>query len=45
MTWNKLKGTYFLSEFEPGTMKDDLDNEFWIEAMNKEIGKIEKDNT
>lgn len=37
MTRNKLKGTYFLSEFEPRSVKDALDNEIWIEAMNEEI--------
>ena len=34
MTRNKLKDTCFLAEFEPRNVKDALDNESWIEAMN-----------
>ena len=45
MTRNKLKGTCLLSEFEPRTIKDSLNDESWIEAMNKEIKKIEKNRT
>ena len=37
ITRNKLKGTFFLTEFEPRTIKDVLNNESWIEAMNEEI--------
>ena len=36
VTWNKLKATCFLSEFEPRTTKDSLNHESWIEAMNEE---------
>ena len=42
LTSKKLKGTCFLSEFEPRYLKDALENEGWIEAMNEEIEKIEK---
>jgi hypothetical protein len=42
MKRNKLKGTCFLIEFEPRTIKYALDNEIWIESMNEEIEKIEK---
>ena len=40
MNRDKLKGTCFLIEFEPRIIKDALNNESWIEAMNKEIEKI-----
>ena len=45
MTRNKLKGTCLLVEFEPRNVKDALDNETWIEAMNEEIEQIETNNT
>ena len=45
MTRNELKGTCLLAEFEPRNVKDDLDNESQIEAMNKEIEYIEKNKT
>ena len=45
MTWNKLKGTCFLTKFEPRNVKNALDNESWIEAMNEEIEKIERNKT
>ena len=34
-----------LCEFEPKKMKDALDNEYWIQAMNATIEKIEKNKT
>ena len=37
-----MKGTSLLAEFEPRNVKDALDNESWIEAMNEEIEKIKK---
>ena len=37
MTRSKLKGTCLLSEFEPRNIKDALDNESWVEAINEEI--------
>ena len=37
MTRNKLKGTCFLTEFEPRTIKDALENESCIETMNEDI--------
>ena len=37
MTWSKLKGTCLLVEFEPRSVKDALEIESWIEAMNEEI--------
>ena len=40
MKRNKLKGTHFLTKFEPRNVKDGLDNESCIEAMNEEIEKI-----
>jgi hypothetical protein len=45
MTRNKLKCTCLLVEFEPRNVKDSLDNESWIEAMNEEIEQIEKNKT
>ena len=45
MTRSKLKGTCLLSEFEPINVKDALDNEIWIEAMNEEIEQIERNKT
>ena len=41
MTGRKLKGTCLLVEFEPKSVKDALENESWIEAMNEEIEHIE----
>ena len=35
----------FTSDFEPRNVKDALENDNWIEAMNEEIEKIEKNNT
>ena len=43
MTRNKLKGTRLLAEFEPRNVKDDLDNESWIQSMNEEIEKIKEE--
>ena len=37
MIRSKLKGTCLLAEFEPRNVKDALENESWIEAMNEEI--------
>ena len=45
MTRSKLKGTCLHVEFEPRSVKDALENESWIEAMNEEIEKIEKNKT
>ena len=45
MTRSKLKGTCLLADFEPRNVKDALENEIWIEAMNEEIEKIEKNIT
>ena len=45
MTRRKLKGTCLLSEFEPRSVKDALENESWIEAMNEEMEQIEKNKT
>ena len=45
MTRSKLKGTFLLANFEPRNVKDALDNESQIEAMNEEIEKIEKNKT
>ena len=45
MTRSKLKGTCLLAKFEPRSVKDALENESWIEAMNEEIEKIEKNKT
>ena len=45
MTRKKLKGTCFLTKFGPRTIKYYLNNKSWIEAMNKEIEKIERNNT
>ena len=41
MIRRKLKGTCWLAEFEPRSVKDALENESWIEAMNEEIEQIE----
>ena len=45
MTRSKLKGTCFLADFEPRNIKDALENDSWIEAMNEEIEQIEKNKT
>jgi hypothetical protein len=42
MKRSKLKGTCFLIDYEPRSVKDALGNESWIEAMNEEIEQIEK---
>ena len=39
MTRSKLKVTCLLANFEPRIVKDALENESWIEAMNEEIQK------
>ena len=33
----KLKGTCLLSDFEPRNVRNALDNDSWVEAMNEEI--------
>ena len=43
MTRSKLK--CLLADFEPRNVKDALENESWIEAMNEEIEQIEKNKT
>ena len=45
MTRNKLKGTCFLTKFEPRSIKGALENECWIEEMNEEIYQIERNKT
>ena len=45
MTRSKLKSKCLLDDFEPRSVKDSLENESWIEAMNEEIEKIEKKKT
>ena len=45
MTRNKLKCTCLLTEFEPRSGKDALDNEIWIEAMNGKIEQIKRNKT
>ena len=45
ITRSKIKGTFLLADFEPRNVKDALENESWIEAMNEEIEKIEKNKT
>ena len=37
ITRNKSKGTSFLTELKPRSIKDALDNKRWIEEMNEEI--------
>ena len=37
MTRRKLKGTCLLVDFEPRNVKNALDNESWVDAMNEEI--------
>ena len=45
MTRSKLKRTCLLANFETRNVKDALENESWIEAMNEEIEQIEKKKT
>ena len=45
MIRSKLKCTCLLADFEPRSVKDVLENESWIEAMNEEIEKIERKKT
>ena len=45
MTRSKLKGTRLLVEFEPRSVKDTLESEIQIEAMNEKIEQIEKNKT
>ena len=45
MTRSKLKGTCLLAEFELRNIKDALDDESWVEAMNEEIAQIDKNKT
>ena len=45
MTRRKLKGTFLLADFEPRSVKDALENQSWIEAMNEEIEQIENNKT
>ena len=45
MTRSNLKGTCPIAEFETRSVKDALENESWIETMNEEIEKIEKNKT
>ena len=45
MTRSKLKGTCLLVEFELRNIKDALDQESWVEAMNEEIEQTEKNKT
>ena len=45
MTRSKLKGTCLLANFELRNVRNALDNESLVEAMNEEIEKIEKNKT
>ena len=45
MTRSKLKSTCLLADFEPSNVKNALENDSWIEAMNEEIEQIEKNKT
>lgn len=46
MTRSKLKdNTCLIVEFKPITMRDELENDEWINVMNEEINHIEKKNT
>lgn len=45
MTRNNLKGTCFLTKFEPSLVIDALVNESWIKDINEEIEKIERNQT
>ena len=42
MTRSKLKGTCLLADFEPRSVRNALDNDSWVEAINEEIEQIEK---
>ena len=37
MIRSKLKDTYILHKYEPRSVKNELENESWTEAMNEEI--------
>ena len=39
------RSTCLISTFEPKAVFDELENEDWISAMNKEIEKIERNET
>ena len=46
MTRKRIRSeTCLLCEFEPKYVKDALENEDWIQEMNEEIEKIEKNKT
>lgn len=46
MSRKRLKDeTLLICEFEPKSVKDALDNEDWIQVMNKEIDQTEKNKT
>ena len=45
MTRGKVKGTCLIADFEPVSVRNALDNDSWIETMNEEIKKIEKNKT
>ena len=45
MTKKKLKGTCLLSTFEPKIIKEAINDEDWVSAMNEEIEKIERNKT
>ena len=43
MTRKELRSdTFFLSMYEPKSVKDELENEDWSKAMKEEIDQIEK---
>ena len=44
-TRRSRSGTCLVSEVEPKIVKETLDNEDWITAMNEEIDQIEKNKT
>ena len=44
MTISKIKGTCLLTNFEPRNVKDALENESWIKAMNEERENREEEN-
>ena len=37
MTRSNLKATCLLADFEPRNVRNALDNDSWVEAMNEEI--------
>ena len=45
MTRSKLKDTCLFADFEPRNVKDALENESWVKAMNEEIEHIENKKT